>query len=73
MPVFFESFFTLVRSHFMSLSFLSAWHLLLIFKNETILNYFGTLFKNALAGLNAGILCSGIIIEVFFEILRAIF
>jgi hypothetical protein len=33
MPVFSESFFTLVNRHFMPFSFFSAWHVRISFKN----------------------------------------
>ena len=74
MSVLSQSFFTLVSRHFMSFSFLSAWH---SFKNFIRLilnvNYFFTERVNVLAGLNAGILCSGIMMVVFFEMFRAVF
>ncbi len=38
-----------------------------------MLIYFFTERVNVFAGLNAGMLCSGIIIVVFFEMLRAVF
>ena len=40
---------------------------------NTIVYYFFTERVNVFAGLNAGILCSGMIIVVFLEILRAVF
>ena len=40
---------------------------------NTLVYYFFTDNVNVLAGLNAGILCSGIMIVVFFEMLRAVF
>ena len=38
-----------------------------------IVYYFFTAMVNVLAGLKAGMLCSGIMIVVFFEMLRAVF
>ena len=40
---------------------------------NTLVYYFFTEMVNVLAGLNAGMLCSGMMIVVFFEILRAVF
>ena len=46
-------------------SFLSAWHIFYF-------TWFFTLETNVLAGLKEGMLCEGIIMVVFFEILRAV-
>ena len=40
---------------------------------NTIVYYFFTERVNVFAGLNAGMLCSGMIIVVFLEMLRAVF
>jgi len=53
MSVLSQTFFPLVGCHFMSLSFLSAWH------NYFFLNYFTlvlTVFVKDFAGLKAGML-----------------
>ena len=73
MSVLSQSFFTLVRRHFMSFFLLSAWHSLKFLWLILLFIYFFTAIVNVFAGLNAGILCSGMIIVVFLEILRAVF
>lgn len=73
MSVLSQSFFTFVSRHFMSFSFLSAWHSFKILWVNTLVYYFFTERVNVLAGLNAGMLCSGMMIVVFLEILRAVF
>ncbi|EJW97185.1 membrane protein [gut metagenome] len=74
MSVLSQSFFTLVRRHFVSFFLLSAWHSFkFLWVNTKIVYYFFTDNVNVLAGLNAGILCSGMMIVVFFEMLRAVF
>ena len=70
MSILFESFFTLVRSHLVAFSFLSAWHCL---DNFLLKTYFFTSLTNVLAGLKEGMLCSGMMIVVFLEMLRAVF
>ena len=73
MSVLSKSFFTLVRRHFMSFFLLSAWHSFKILWVNTLVYYFFTERVNVLAGLNAGMLCSGMMMVVFLEILRAVF
>ncbi len=80
MSVLFKSFFTLMRSHFMSLSFLTAWHnsliyVLIMFFSISIFyfTFFLTLSTKDLEGLKAGIKCSGMIIVVFLEIFLPVF
>ncbi len=73
MSVLSYAFFTLVRRHFMSFFLLSAWHSFKILRVNTIVYYFFTAMVKVLAGLKAGMLCSGIMIVVFFEMLRAVF
>ena len=70
MSVLFQTFFTLVCGHLVGLTFFSARHICDVFLNNT---YFFTCDTNDLAGLNEGMLCSGIMMVVFFEILRAVF
>lgn len=67
-PVLSQTLFTLVSGHLMSLSLFSAWH-----TRNYYLTFAFTLLTNAFAGLNAGILCAGIIIVVFLEIFLAVF
>ena len=71
MSVLSQSFFTLMRRHFMSFSFFTAWHILIVLK--VLKSYFFTALTNVFAGLNAGMLCAGMIIVVSFEMLRAVF
>lgn len=70
MSILFEAFLTLVGSHLVAFSLFSAWHCL---SNFLLKTYFFTSFKNVLAGLKEGMLCSGMMIVVFLEILRAVF
>jgi len=70
MSILFEAFFTLVRGHFMAFSLFSAWHCL---DNFLLKTYFFTSLTKVLAGLKEGMLCSGMIIVVFLEMLRAVF
>lgn len=79
MSILSKSFFAFVRCHLVALSFFSARHLYLVYSLKIYLirgemneDYFTSSMKT-LAGLNAGILCSGIMIVVFFEMLRAVF
>lgn len=72
MSVFPQSFFTLVRGHFVSFSFFPlgiAFYTLIISNDVSYL----TSPMKVLAGLNAGILCSGIMIVVFLEMFLAVF
>jgi hypothetical protein len=60
-----------------SFTFFTAWHKSIGFKINNSF-YFTSTFvftpsTNIFAGLNAGILCAGIFIVVFFEILRPVF
>ena len=68
MTILAKTLLTLVRRHLMALVLLSVWH------NYNVLrfkfHYFTSLAK-LFEGLNAGMLCSGIVIVVFFEMLRA--
>ncbi len=73
MSVLSQSFFPLVRRHFMSFFLFSAWHNTLILWVNTMVYYFFTERVNVLAGLKAGMLCSGMMIVVFLEMLRAVF
>ena len=74
MSILSQSFFTLVRRHLMSFFLLSAWHSVMFldgYKCELYV-YLISCIK-VLAGLNAGMLCSGMMMVVFFEMLRAVF
>ena len=74
MSVLSQSFFTLMSRHFMSFFLLSAWHSFkFLWVNTKLIPYFLTDNVNVLAGLKAGILCSGMMMVVFFEMLRAVF
>ena len=59
----------------MSFSFFTTWHILLL----DYLNYLGTAtldlipWTKIFAGLKAGILCAGIFMATFLEILRPVF
>jgi len=58
MPILAQTLFTFMRRHFMSFTFLSAWHTLLV-KNSEFRNYltlFFTSLTNTFAGLNEGML-----------------
>ena len=77
MTVLAQSFFALVRCHLVAFAFLSVRHIskMLIVNYmflSTIVIYF-TWSMNTLAGLKAGILCSGMMMTVFLLILRAVF
>lgn len=67
-----QTFFTFVRSHLMTLMLLSVWHsckfLIKLYKR-----YYLIFATNVLAGLKAGMLCAGMVMVVFFEMLRATF
>ena len=72
-----STLFTLVRSYLMSFSFFTTWHNLK-FLRLIIRFYFTSTFvltpsKKTLAGLNAGMLCAGILIVVFFEMFLPVF
>ena len=73
MTVLTKTFFPLVGSHLVTLMLLSVWHSPLVFRGSLfIVNYF-TFAAKLLAGLKAGMLCSGMVMVVFFEMLRATF
>ena len=70
-----SAFFTLVRRYLMSFSFLSTRHNAVDLSINTYLTStpFFTPSIKTLAGLNAGTLCAGILIVVFFEMFRPVF
>ena len=76
MTVLAQTFLPLVRSHLMTLMLLSVRHSCkfngLTLSLDPVRPYF-TFAAKLLAGLNAGMSCAGIVIVVFFEILRATF
>ena len=72
MSVLSQSFFTLVRRHLMSFFLLSAGHSFMFLTVNKLIDYLISCIK-VFAGLNAGMLCSGMIIVVFLDILRAVF
>ena len=62
----------------MSFSFFTTWHNMLVFRLiiyfYTVTSVFSlTLSTNTLAGLNAGMLCAGILIVVFLEMFLPVF
>ena len=61
-----ETLLTLVRSHLVPLMLFSVWH------NKIVLVYLSSL-ENAFDGLKAGMLCAGMVIVVFWVMLRAAF
>ena len=69
MSVLTQTFFTFVSRHFMSLSFLSARHIIKYY----LVTLFFTRLRKVFEGLNAGMLWAGIIMVSFFEMLRAVF
>ena len=87
MTILSKTFFSFVSCHLVAFSFLSAWHDFYYFLvnvpekcffSPGLDNYFLsvaslTSFINTLAGLNAGILCSGMMSVVPFDMLRAVF
>lgn len=62
-----------MRGHLMSFSFLSAWHGMLNYQFKPYFTFTLTLPTKDFAGLKEGIKCSGIMMVVFFEMLRAVF
>ena len=70
MTILAQTFFTFVGRHFMSFMLLTVWHSCI--KNLIVNNYFKISAK-ASDGLNAGILCSGTMIDSFLVMLRATF
>ncbi len=74
MSVLSKTFLTLVSRHLMTFSFFSAWH---DPNNFRLDNYFEewsfTSPINDFEALNEGMLCSGMIIVVFFDIFLAVF
>ena len=73
MSVFTKSFFSLMRGHLMPLSLFSTWHSANFLKLYDYLTVFFTFVTKLLEGLKDGIKCSGMMMVVFFEILRAVF
>ena len=64
-----QTLLALVRSHLVTLMLLSVWHSC----NDLYGLSYLIFDANDFAGLNAGMLCAGIVIVVFFEMLRATF
>src|SRR5690554_7788863 len=62
-----------MRGHLMPLSLFSTWHSANFLKLYDYLTVFFTFVTKLLEGLKDGIKCSGMMMVVFFEILRAVF
>ena len=73
MSVFTKSFFPLMRGHLMPLSLFSTWHSANFLKLYDYLTVFFTFVTKLLEGLKDGIKCSGMMMVVFLDMLRAVF
>src|SRR5690554_8202318 len=73
MSVFTKSFFPLMRGHLMPLSFFSTWHSAIFLKLYVYLTVFFTFFTKLLEGLKDELNCSGMMMVVFFKLLRPVF